>query len=130
MIEVAAAVLADDVEVAVEVHREPLVLLGRHVERVAGIGLNRQRVVDVTGAIDMEDPAGFLAEHQQMARLRPSQRRQVRQREHVREIERLISAGSNRLVEFSVVGEPLVAVPAAKSMPVWKIPCGCASLTR
>ena len=39
------------------------------------------------------------------------------------------SAGSNRLTEFSVVGEPLVAVPAAKSMPVWKIPWGWASLT-
>jgi hypothetical protein len=33
------------------------------------------------------------------------------------------------LDEFSVVGEPLVAVPAAKSTPVWKMPSGWVSLT-
>ena len=28
-----------------------------------------------------------------------------------------------------MVGEPLLAVPAVKSMVVWKIPAGCFSLT-
>ena len=39
-------------------------------------------------------------------------------------------AGSNRLAEFTVVAEPLVAVPAAKSMSVWKIPSRVFSLTK
>jgi hypothetical protein len=39
------------------------------------------------------------------------------------------SAGLKRLTEFSVAGEPLVAVPAGKSTPVWKIPSGSAYLT-
>ena len=38
MIEVAAAVLADDIQKAVAVHREPFVLLGRNGQRIAGIG--------------------------------------------------------------------------------------------
>ena len=42
---------------------------------------------------------------------------------------RLRPAGSKRLVEFTVVGEPLHAVPAAQSTVVWKTPCGLISLT-
>ncbi len=34
------------------------------------------------------------------------------------------SAGSKRFVEFTVLGEPFVAVPATKSTPVWKMPMG------
>ena len=41
--------------------------------------------------------------------------------------ERPSKAGSKRLVEFSVVADPFVAVPAIKSTPVWKIPIGVIS---
>lgn len=43
--------------------------------------------------------------------------------------DRPAKAGSNRLTESTVAAEPLVAVPAAKSTPVWKMPCGVISLT-
>ena len=43
VIEIAAAVLADDVE-GVGVHRQPFVLLRGDVERIAWIGLNGQRL--------------------------------------------------------------------------------------
>ena len=39
-------------------------------------------------------------------------------------------AGSNRLVEATVVAEPLLAVSLAKSMVVWKIASGVISLTK
>ena len=42
----------------------------------------------------------------------------------------LTSAGSKRLMDSSVVGEPLVAVPAAKSMAVSKMPSGSFSFTK
>ena len=62
------------------------------------------------GAVDLDDPAGLLAEDQQLARVEPVAGRFDRRRRR-RSRSRRRSAGSNRLAEFSVVGEPLVAVP-------------------
>ena len=130
MVDVAAAVLADDVQEAVAVHREALVPLVGDRQRIAGVGGDRQRARDVPERVDVDDPAGLLAEHQQVAGLRS--RSGVDRFDSAKtsaKSGRPASAGSKRLTEFSVVGEPLVAVPAAKSMPVWKMPCGWVSLT-
>ena len=85
-----SAALVDDVEPAVVVHRHALVALVGHGHRVVGIGNDRQRPADHAGAVDLDDPARLLADDQHVARVRPGHRtRQVRQREHVREVQHL-----------------------------------------
>ena len=119
---VAAAVLADDVEVAVVVHRHALVRLVRHRERVARVGRDRQRARDVARAVDVHDLARLLADDQQVARVRCRSASSTFDSANTSEKSAgPASAGSKRLIDSSVVGEPLVAVPAAQSMPVWKI---------
>ena len=90
-----------------------------------------ERAEDVAGAVDVDDPARLLAQHEQVSRTRAVRSAWTDSRARRRRRNRAVptSAGSNRFVEFDAVGEPLVAVPAAKSISVWKMPCGSISLT-
>ena len=74
MIEIAAAVLADHIQNAAAVHRQAFMLLGGNGQGIAGIGVNRQRVVDDAGSVDVDNLSRFLAQNQQMGRIRPGQR--------------------------------------------------------
>jgi hypothetical protein len=50
MVEIAAAILTDGIQNSVTVHGEPFVLLCRNIQRIAGIGDDRQRTVDMSGS--------------------------------------------------------------------------------
>ena len=84
MVDVAAAVLADDIDAALAVHCHAFVRLVLNGQRIASIGHQCQRAQDVAGAVHVADQAGFLAEDQQVASLSLTrQGRQVREGEDI-----------------------------------------------
>ncbi len=64
-------------------------LLAWDGQRIAGIGDDRQRTGDVSGAVDVDDLARFLAQHEQVAGIGvPVQGREIRQGEDVGEVQK------------------------------------------
>ena len=67
MVEVAATVLADDIDRAVGAHRHAFMLLIGGRKRVAGVRQDGQRAEHGAGTIDLDDLPGFLAQQQDVA---------------------------------------------------------------
>jgi uncharacterized protein YdeI (BOF family) len=64
MVGVPSAILADDVKVAVAIHRDAFVRLAGNAQRIARIRDDRQRAEDVSGSVDVNDLARFLTQNE------------------------------------------------------------------
>jgi hypothetical protein len=81
MIRVAAAILVDDIEKPVAVHRHAFHRHVRHAQRTAWIGHNRQPAGYDAGPVDVDDLARFLADHEQVGEIRTPAREPLEIRE-------------------------------------------------